>query len=216
MVKIKVALILSGLPRLYPQSTFSWQKFIQKYNCDVFIHTWGNDKIKNNILNYYTPKLLEVEKPKTFDISLYKDRIWPHRSSPANVISSWYSINSALTLCERYYNYIEIEYDIICRSRFDWWCKDIVLYKSSNLIVPDDPGLSGHHFNFMGPRLAHNDQMAYASPSIMKVYADTYNAIPNLYTNGVDFCSELFLTANMIENNIQVQFQKLEYHIVRQ
>jgi hypothetical protein len=212
---MKVALALSGLPRLYLQSTLSWQKFIQKYNCDVFIHTWGDTTTKHQILNYYSPKLLEIEHPKTFDISLYKDRIWPHRSSPANVISSWYSINSALTLCERYYNHIEEDYDIICRGRFDWWCKDIVLNISSNLTVPDDPGLNGHHFNFNGPRIAHNDQFAFSNKVIMKEYANTYNAIPDLYQKGVDFCSELFLTANMIDKSIDVDFQKMHYGILR-
>ena len=213
---MKVALCLSGLPRLFKKSTESWQTFIKKYNADVFIHSWGDDTTKKAIINAYSPKLLVVEPAKSFDVSLYTDRIWPHRSSPMNVISSWYSINQVLNLSERYYTHTGEDYDVILRSRFDWWCDDIELEINEGLTVPDDPGLSGHHFNFMGPRLAHNDQAGYGNKTVMKKYASTYHEIPRLYLNGIDFCSELFLTANMIDKNIRVNFQTLKYGIIRE
>jgi len=125
----------------------------------------------------------------------------------------WYSIKRSVELALNW-----DQYDIVCRARFDWWCESIELETHSGLTVPDDPGLGGHHFTYRGVHfIAHNDQFGYGPPDVMQTYATTFDRIPWLYSDdGVDFCSELFLTANMISYNIPVAYQmNMNYRIVK-
>lgn len=112
---------------------------------------------------------------------------------------------------------VGIDYDIICRARFDWWFGGLVLEHNAGLTVPDDPGLSGHRFTYRGQHyIGHNDQFGYGNRSVMQKYLETFDRIPWLYSDDVDFCSELFLTANMISNNIPVTYQMgINYRIVK-
>jgi hypothetical protein len=51
------------------------------------------------------------------------------------------------------------------------------------------------------------DQFGYGNMQVMKAYASTLQMIPTLFMDcGVDFCSELLLTANMIHQNIPVHY----------
>jgi hypothetical protein len=220
----KVAICFAGMPRLITETELSWQKFISLYNADVFVHTWLIDPTKRNItnekiVNALNPKLLFAEEVKNFNTARYSERVWPHRSEPKNVLSMWYSIRETINLCFTYCKDTNIKYDIICRARMDWWCDNLELYQNDNAItVPDDPGLNGHNFKYNSLNyIGHNDQFGYGNPKMMAVYADTFNRIPWLYAeNGVDFCSELLLTSNLISNNIPVVYQKnLLYRILR-
>jgi len=214
---LKVAVCFAGLPRLYENTVPNWKKFIKKYNADVFVHTWTEtEKNIKPIQTAFGPIQLMFEKQLDFDTKLYVDRIWPHRSKPSNVLSMWYSINRSIDLCNNYSIEKNINYDIVCRARFDWEFDDIELIPQDGITVPDDPGLSGHNFTYYSkPYVGHNDQFGYGDINSMTEYANTFNNIPNLYKNaGVDFCSELFLTAHLIELNIPVNYQKgINYRI---
>ena len=86
------------------------------------------------------------------------------------------------------------------------------------ITVPDDPGLGGHRFKYKGLEyIAHNDQFGYGKPEHMALYADTFNQIPFLYAiEYVDFCSELYLTSNLLSYNVPIEYQKgLSYRILR-
>jgi len=52
---------------------------------------------------------------------------------------------------------------------------------------------------------------------VMRDYGETFSRIPWLYSvDGVDFCSELFLTTNMMTKQIPVKLQKgMRYRMVR-
>ena len=218
----RVAVCFSGFPRLTPETEKTWKNFIHKYNADVFVHTWAinqyiRENISKNIVKALQPKQFIIESSKNFNTSRFQERIWPHKSQPNNVISMWYSIKESIKLCNQYSQNTGILYNIICRARFDWFCSNLELIDAIGLIVPDDPGLSGHHFKYKDRSyIGHNDQFGYGSPKIMNIYADTYDTIPQLYNDGVDFCSELFLTANMISRDIPITYQKnLNYVIVK-
>jgi hypothetical protein len=221
---MKVAIIFAGLPRLSTTTMPVWQKFVNRYNADTFIHTWENDarsidQLKKDINRYLKPRSMIIEPQKVINTDLYNDsdRIWPYRSTPKTVMSMWYSIYTAFDLCDRWSMHKNETYDIVCRARFDWWCENIDLEIRDGLTVPDDPGLSGHIFNFRGHRYtAHNDQFGYGNQHVMREYANTYKSIPWLYmSENIDFCSELMLTANMLKQQIPVHYQKLNYRIMR-
>ena len=101
----------------------------------------------------------------------------------------------------------------------DWHCVNLELYQNNDAItVPDDPGLSGHLFKYRHvTHTAHNDQFGYGKPEHMAIYADTFNQIPRLYMDEwVGFCSELFLTSNLMGNDIPISYQKnLTYRILK-
>ena len=85
---MKVAICISGLPRNYEQGFKELKKwFLNKYDCDVYIHTWydttsvfetGHDYLEkksynftqkdyDNILKLYNPKAYEFQIPIPFD-----------------------------------------------------------------------------------------------------------------------------------------------------
>jgi len=220
----RVAVCFAGLPRLIPETEESWRRFIGLYNADVFVHTWlvdnsSRELTNKQIVNVLSPKQLLTEPTKKLNISLYQDRIYPHRSEPKNVMSMWYSIRESINLCLNYSASTNKKYDIICRARMDWHCNNLeVIQDNDSITVPDDPGLSGHVFKYKNVRyVAHNDQFGYGKPEHMSIYADTFNQIPNLYAGEyIGFCSELFLTTNLISHNIPIKYQKnLNYRIAR-
>ena len=220
----KIAICFAGLPRIKSETEITWRKFIERYDADVFVHTWlldgiSRDQVNKQIVNSLAPTLLLTEQSRKFNTSLYSERIWPHRSEPTNVLSMWYSIKESINLCLTYSNETNIKYDIICRARFDWLCDNLELQQNDNAItVPNDVGLSGHRFKYKGRAYtAHNDQFGYGNPEYMALYADTFNQIPFLYANEyMGFCSELFLTSNLLSHNILIEYQKgLNYRILK-
>jgi hypothetical protein len=224
-VKPTVAVCFAGIPRLLPDTLPQWQKFVEEYDADVFIHAWQtsdhtNGRMRTQLLSTLNPKQLIIEPQREFNIDLYGDkgRIWPYRSSPTTISSMWYSISQSIKLSEDWSQHTGKPYDIVCRARFDWWCEHIVLEQRPGLTVPDDPGLRGHRFTYRGQYfIAHNDQFGYGSADVMHEYSLTLQRIPMLFIeDGVDFCSELFLTANMIKQNIPVTYQTdMNYRISR-
>lgn len=216
---LRVAVCFAGLPRLNQSTVPKWQQFISRYNADVFVHSWqeptaDKSRIVQQISAEFAPRQLCIEPIKTFNTARFTERIWPHRSQPSNVLSMWYSIKNSIKLCTDWAD----DYDIVCRARFDWWCDNIQLEPTDGVTVPDDPGLSGHHFTYNNTQyVGHNDQFGYGSHTAMQAYASTHDRIPWLYSdNGVDFCSELFLTANLISYNIPVTYQtNMTYRIVK-
>lgn len=219
----KIAICFAGLPRLNPVTIPLWQQFVASNDADVFVHAWlepgaDRDRLTNQICNLFSPRQLMIEPTKSFNTARFNERVWPHRSNPSNVLSMWYSIKQSISLCLDWQSAANTDYDIICRARFDWWCSSIVLENNAGLTVPDDPGLSGHNFTYQKqPYVGHNDQFGYGNADVMRDYGTTYDRIPWLYSDdGVDFCSELFLTANMISKNIPVTFQmNMDYRILK-
>ena len=216
----KLALCFAGLPRITDASTASWRRLIDQHDTDVFVHAWGNDHelVRNWISSVYAPREMIVESQRDFDTGPYTSRIWSYRSETLNLLSMLYSIGQSLQLADRYAGKHRMTYDYVARARFDWHCDQFVLEPFEGLTVPDDPGLSGHNFQHRGQwHVAHNDQFGYGSMSVMRDYGETFSRIPWLYSvDGVDFCSELFLTTNMMTKKIPVKLQKgMRYSMVR-
>ena len=215
-----LALCFAGLPRITDTSTASWRRLIDQHDTDIFVHAWATDAelVRNWIGATYAPVEMIVDAPQQFDTSRYVNRIWAYRSEPRNVLSMWYSIAQSLTLADRYAHAQRKTYDYVARARFDWHCDQFMLEPYDGLTVPDDPGLCNHHFQHRGQwYVAHNDQFGYGSMHVMRDYGETFSRIPWLYSaDGIDFCSELFLTTNMITKRIPVKLQQgMRYRMVR-
>jgi hypothetical protein len=221
-VIVKVALCLSGLPRFLNQTQAYWhQCIIDPYDADVFVHSWteptAHSSIQQTILQLYQPKAAEFGSIPQFDVSSYKDRIWPHRITPSAQFSQFSSIQRAQRLRQNYEKHHEFEYDIVVRARFDWYLEKVDFEINKCVNVPRTPTLDGHVFTYCEQQLVGiSDQFAYGSSAAMTVYGNLVDRIPHLYHNcGVDFCGELFLRAHLHEQNLSIKQHRWNHGIVR-
>ena len=144
--KLKIAVVFYGQPRISNIDSYNSIKehILDKYDCDVYIHTWWSKEDYKNKINYmkspwsiaqdlevkdnideilekmYNPKVIKCEKIKTFEDvnSLLK-----FAPNAYNTMSQLYTINEASKLIENYE-----QYDFIIKLRLD-----IIIYKIPNL-----------------------------------------------------------------------------------
>ena len=148
--EIKIALVFYGQPRISNIESYNSIKFqlIDRYNCDVYIHTWWSKEDFNNKIRYskspwsqtedldvkdrvdeilnkiYNPKVLKCEGIRTFtevDDKLKYEMNW------YNSISQMYTINEASKLVKDYE-----KYDFIIKLRLD-----LIIYR-----IPELAGLN--------------------------------------------------------------------------
>jgi hypothetical protein len=217
---MKVAVCFAGLPRFNNRLMLNWKtKIVDRYQAQVFVHTWYDtysnlSALQSQLTPIIQPTMITAEHFRQFDTSIYTpDRIWPHRSTPKNVLSMWYSINQSFGMALDWSKSHGFEWDIMIRARWDWWFDHMDLVTRDAVTVPADPGLNGHWFTCQNQHhCAHNDQFGYGPPAYMQHYANTFNCVPELYlADGVDFCSELLLTANLLKQNIPIHFDNINF-----
>lgn len=219
---MKVALCFGGLPRYVMQTHAYWCKcLLDPYAPDVFVHTWCEDSnilpLRDQILSLYNPVSCVVEPPRAMDVSIYKDRIWPHRTTPQGVLSQWYSVQQSLRARSAHEQVNGFTYDVVIRARFDWFLEQVQLEVNPHWNIAHTPTLNNHRFRLRGEILTGiNDQFGYGTSHTADVMSELFDQIPHLYQNEqVDFCSELFLKAHMHLHHIQIQEHKWNNGMVR-
>jgi hypothetical protein len=219
---MKVALCFSGMPRYVAQTYNYWRKcLLDVYAPDVFVHTWCDqdqaDSLKSQLFSQYAPVSCVVQPEIPQDVSIYKERIWPHRTTPAGVLSQWYSVKHALQQRKQHEVLRGFTYDVVIRARFDWFLEQVSLEQNDAWNIAHTPTLAGHKFTLRGqPLVGINDQFGYGASHTADVVSELFDHIPNLYQNEqVDFCSELFLKAHMHMNNIEIKHHVWNNGMVR-
>jgi hypothetical protein len=200
---MKIAISISGLPRCYKEGYEELKKwFLDKYDCDIYIHTWYDTKTifktghnfapnigynfteedYQNILDLYQPKNHILQKPIPFDANSIISKL----GVKLNVsLSSFYSLQHSFNLIKE----SGIEYDYIIRTRFDlkftdYISPECVFLKDISLLDPnqlnyfqysDDPNI----------RIAEIDDLfAIGGFEVMDVYCNTFSYVLNyLYMN---------------------------------
>jgi hypothetical protein len=218
-VFIKVALCFSGLPRFFDQTHQYWRRsLLQPYEPDVFVHVWNrNREVSQRIHDLYQPKVLCSQAVEAFDTSIYTDRIWPHRTTPATQLSQYTGIKRSLELSRQWETAHNFVYDIVIRARFDWYLESVSLEINEAVNVAHTPGLNGHQFVFQNRVMTGiSDQFAYGSSSNMHLLSGLVDNLPHLYLEqGVDFCGELFLKSHLEMHRIPVKQHHWTNGIVR-
>jgi len=220
---MRVALCFSGMPRFVEEAFPYWkQSLLDPYQPDVFVHTWENtgpsyNNLRQTLLTLYNPRALTIQAPQTFDVSIYRDRIWPHRTTPSNQVSQYTSIKRSLELRRQWETQHEFEYDIVIRARFDWYLKEADLEVNDKINVAHTPTLLNHRFQFQGqPHVGISDQFAYGSSRNMTIYSQLVDNMPRLYQDhGIDFCGELFLKAHLLYHQLDVKEHRWTNGMVR-
>ena len=219
---MKVAICFSGLPRLdSPISIKKWQYYINLYNADVFVHTWVLDESEKNdtidkIVSYFKPKIFKLEKSRDYPLHEYKHRVWPNLV-PYNVFSAFAGIYECMELVNKYSTANKFEYDYVIRARFDIFVDNLTLDPINGIAVIDDPSKHCLKFRYRGLDLfGISDIFAYGSQQNMNLYSNVSNHIHTLYHGeGVDMCSELLLTSNLVRQGVSISFQPIQAVLVR-
>lgn len=143
---MKVALLLSGLPRMVKEGYDStWSHVINNYDTDVYLQTWKDDswgcnwKDVYNVYDLPQVKSLDIQAP--FKFTEYKEGIsLPHqdKSRPLpeyDVISCFRQLPMFYSWQKVYQNLIDtkIKYDCIIRSRYDLNLQSILNLDSLDL-----------------------------------------------------------------------------------
>lgn len=224
---MKVALCFGGQPRYLHQTFGYWKNCIlDRYQPDVFVHSWNtpdaetgrtDPTLYDQILSLYQPRSCTLESGIQIDTSIYKERIWPHRTTPHGVLSQWYSVCHSLRQRQQYEQHNNFKYDVVVRARFDWFLESVDLEINDCWNIALTPTLAGHRFRLRGQVLTGiNDQFGYGTSTTADVMQGIFDHIPYLYQNEqVDFCSELFVKAHLELNGVPVKEHKFNNGMVR-
>lgn len=208
---MKLALCLSGQPRSYKKAfEFINKNLLEKYDVDVFLHTWVGDPSKSfvydDICQLYRPVIA------SYDYSLHPNvnshMAVANGSHPANFCTSmFYSINVANEYRVKHEVFGAFRYDYVIRSRFDFALNKVIDFSSleyGKIYVPKD---------VEGPSLL-NDQFAVADSDTMNVYASTFLFLEQHYKNGVVLCGHEMIQSQLNKSHVPVEKLDLNHPFV--
>lgn len=201
---MKIALCLSGQTRNWKSSYDSIRtQIIEKYNVDVFIHTWdvkgkmvphhyienyndNFDKVDYEFIDFYKPKKIKIDSPQ---YNIFKKKIGDSRFY--NTLMMWYSIDKSNELRKEYEFENNIKYDVVIRCRFDLFFENFTINNvdKNTIYLPPNENINNPFTSEMkqmlkdvGPKYMPNDQLAYGLSNSMDWYCKLYKIInSNIY-----------------------------------
>lgn len=192
---MRIAVCISGQPRAYAQGyEYLKRNLLDKYDCDIFIHTWKNKVYDTkDVIDLYKPKLHEVEIP--YENGIF-DHLFPNTPNakgwpPTATVSMFYSMFKSLFLKAEY----EIEvgkYDWVVKTRFDYAINGVIPFDQldkTKLYIPNCRMTPMRDFG--------NDQFAFGSNAIMTDYMSTYLYMRHYYEAGCAMIGEDMMSANL-------------------
>lgn len=228
---MKVALCLSGHLRKFESTFPSLQKyFLDRYDCDIFIHTWDklgyhsrfkNDSVVNEtnhklvtVNQLYKPKKIVIESTSFIENLKQESAIYaPHlvnEPKPAHHMASmFYKIFACNELRKHYQLENEVEYDWVIRSRTD-------LLFHGNVTIPE---ADIENKIFMPRSMFHphwyNDQFAIATPNNMDVYCASYFDIPEYFQIREEYYPEKFMMWTLNRKGFSAEWCDGHFSILR-
>ena len=224
---MKIALCISGQPRMFEKGYLDLKKYyLDKYNIDVFIHTWkdviykgtefypediGNkqyiysDKIFSDLIKLYNPQSILIDNQIKFVSPDITGPTW--RQSLQNCASMWYSIYKCNELKQNYEMLTNTTYDFVIRTRTDLKF-DIVLNDFDNY----DPSLiTLHKWKTSYPQLTYGykDCFAIGGSNVMDTYCSLYNSLSHYIFNDSEY--NKFLN---YEDNIRNEYL-IKWHLLQ-
>ncbi len=208
---MKVALCISGQPRLVKTGFLTHQKFIlDKYDTDVFIHTWydeNKDKLNecggeyemnqtviDDVLNLYKPVKVIVENQRTDLTEITHNHAGPPIFPQVSMFYSMMKSNDLKTEHEKENNF---KYDVVIRSRFDSGLLkeiDLTIIKPNTVV-----GIDAIDSELLC------DWLFYGDSETMDKMVDVYDHLITLKENIITFCGENLLLANKEKHSISVE-----------
>lgn len=123
---MKVALLLSGLPRMVNEGyEKTWKYILENYDTDVYLHAWKDEEWERVNEIYPTAKSIQIQDP--FKFTKYKEGIKLPHSDKSRPLPQ-YDVMSCFRQLPMFYSWqmvykpmydSMIDYDVIIRSRYD-------------------------------------------------------------------------------------------------
>ncbi len=198
VVKMKIAICLSGEPRSYAHCIESFKRFFHGHDIDIYIASKNervNEDLKakydtNNLFPYTDPSFreLEAEGFKRFGFKSERDGLLVANASP-NLYPMWYGVYKSV---EYLINNPDVasQYDAICRCRFDnFFIKpmDITSFSKNSIFV--DPNYNEHG--------GFSDHLAIGEPEAMIKYLSLFNWIKESFLQ--DFGEKGYLPERVLK-----------------
>ena len=239
---MKVALCLSGLIRDFQNSGFSYNEYLCKdLDCDIFIHTWDENKESHN--TRFSSSIMDDSdnKSKMFanifpnsNITLLLEDFnsdWNFRKQyqndihPRTTAIMYYSIYRSNLLKKEFEQKNNFVYDVVIRSRMDFLMqqkinnselKDVCsdknnIYVGTNLY---HKGNNACRMNWIteGGYPCVEDQFAFGASCAMDKYSNCYIESSGMqYEGGEITLAKQFLRHNLKPIRTSLRFQMLQY-----
>lgn len=224
---IKVAVCISGYLRTFTKTYESWKKMLfDKYDCDVFIHTWSTlgcpprdihrmwDKriyktktqsLLAEINKLYNPKDIVIQDNKSWicpkEIAKFKGA---GHDTPS-ITSMYYKIKACNDLKINYENKNNFKYDFVIRLRADLELNSLSFPEEKGIFLPQEFGFGGYC-----------DQIAIGSSEIMDTYSNLYSNLESYLIKGANICPEHLLKYHLDKSNISPRMMPFQIKLLRE
>ena len=195
---MKIALCLSGQARSFKKG-FEYHKknLLNKYDVDVFIHTWKADDIEV-WTELYKPVDILIEDSLTDDFdSLYTNTPNAEKWPPRFTVAMFYSMYRS--------NEMKVTHEMKEKFTYDWVIKSRPDY-ALNVVIPfgelDNTKLYAPNCRMSPNRDFCNDQFGFSSSAIMNDRTSIYLYMDHFYDQQVQMIGEDMLQAMMYEKNL--------------
>ena len=202
---MKVAVCLSGLPRQFKIGyKFHKKNLFDKYQPDIFIHTWFNENESehNEVIDLYKPKKYSIQKDRQIVLPQEYTRGTSERYPAYNVFSLFKSIMESNNLKFQYENENNFTYDWVFRLRFDY-----ALNREFDLENMDNNKI--HFSQELQDRFMVADQFAFSSSQNMEIYSHVYPNLDRYYKMGEFMVAEHMITLHM---KLNMMMDKVVWH----
>ena len=198
---MKLAILIPGQPRNINVAYESLKQFyLDKYECDIFIHTWLDDKfysqVYEDMLNLFKPVALKAEKQIQFADPSIKDPMW--NTPLQNLLSMYYSMFQANSLLMHGF---PKEYDFVMKIR-----SDLKIVRPIELEKIEKDKLAIYNWTQLSYNpIGLSDVFAIGTPKIMDVYSNLYFKVMEYLNNDP--------TWNINEPKMRAEYL-LHHHII--
>ena len=151
---MKVALVLSGLPRRVSEGyEQTWKHIIKNYDTDVYLHAWKDEEWEKVSEIYPNAKSIQIQQP--FKFTKYKEGIKLPHSDKSRPLPQ-YDVMSCFRQLPMFYSWqmgykpiydSTIDYDVVIRSRYDLGVKHSINLESYGMDVINHADITGGFFD---------------------------------------------------------------------
>lgn len=194
---MKVAILYSGHLRTWDRCKVNHERYLYTNETDLYFYTYDHPentnykqfiKIPNTYYNYEIHDFDSNRNPIT---------------SPPNTIQSWH--NLFINFC-----LVPDNYDCYVKNRCDIEFNSSIKFSDfemndSNIYIP----VGNDHCGGV------NDQFAFGNYNVMKKYYSIYLEYPRLFSDGLVFHTEYYVTQNLLRKGVNIIRTKQSNHIVR-
>lgn len=227
---MKVAIELYGQPRYIKESyEYGWKKFIEKYDADVYIHSWfdnsktsevyrhhkGHDQpvsdeithnTLKNLVDIYNPVSFRYDPPPNFENIMHEFTVKTCRATQAlygQNISAYYA--DQLRIASKR------QYDVVLKSRLD------IVITELNIDIVEDNTIQIPYMFFKEPMICPAlDHWALGSPDVISKSCNLIHNLDNFLSKGLPAQAEFLVHLNLVKEKVKIERVPYNYVLTRE